>query len=320
MFTYTVRRLALVLVTLLGVSLLLFLLMHIAPGGPETILIGEDMPPEMAERIRIGLGLHRPIHVRYLIWLSNIARGDFGRSFKTGHPVLPLVMETLPRTVVLGLAALIFSVAISIVVGVISAVRQYSAFDHGVTLVSFMGISMPNFWLGLMFMMFFGFRLGWFPISGTGTIGMQSGTLQFYLDRLHHLVLPAVVLGTARMAALVRYSRSSMLEVMRMDYIRTARAKGLHERVVIYKHALRNALMPIVTIIGLSLRFLVSGSVLVESVFAYSGVGRLAVHSVFQRDYPVIMGVNMMISVVVLMANLLTDLAYAVVDPRIRYD
>ena len=319
MLQYTVRRLGLVILSLVGVSMLLYGLMHLAPGGPEAVLLGEDINPHAAAQIRIALGLHRPIYVQYYYWARNMITGDMGLSYRTGYPVANLIARTLPNTIILGFSALAFSISVSVVIGVMAAIRQYSLFDHGATIFSFTWISMPNFWFGLLCMMYFGYMLGWFPISGTRTIGLTPGTLNYYLDRAHHLVLPVIVLGMARLASLVRYTRSSMLDIMHSDFIRTARAKGLSERTVIYKHALRNALVTVVTVVGLSLRFLVSGSVIVESVFAYNGIGRSAVHAVFERDYPLIMGINMMIAVVVLLANLITDLAYALVDPRITY-
>lgn len=320
MGSYILQRLFLAVLTLVGVSILIFMIMNLAPGGPEMVLIGEDMPPELAERMRIRLGLHEPIHIRYLKWAQASFQGDFGYSFRTGHPVLPVVYNNLKRTLLLSMVALLFSVIVSVVIGVVSAVKQYSLFDQMGSLVSFMGISIANFWLGLMLMLLFGFRLGWLPISGSGTIGLESGTLGYYVDRASYLILPGFALGFQRLAELVRYCRSSVLEVLKMDYIQTARAKGLHERVVIYKHALRNALISIVTVIGLSIRFIVGGSVVIESVFAYSGVGRLTTVAVYNRDYPIIMAVGILIAVVVLLGNLFTDLTYAYIDPRIRYN
>ncbi len=320
MSSYIIKRLGLAVLTLVGVSVLIFTIINLAPGGPEVVLVGEDMNPALAERMRIRLGLHQPVYVRYFRWVAACLQGDFGYSFRTGHPVLPVVLHNLQRTLVLTIGALVLSVAVSIVVGVISAVKQYSLFDQLASVVAFMGISVANFWLGLMLMLIFGFHLGWFPISGSGTVGMEGGTVAYYLDRARHLVLPVLALGFMRLAELVRYARSGMLEVLGQDYVRTARAKGLSERVVIYKHALRNAMISVVTVIGLSIRFLVGGSVVIEEVFAYSGVGRLTASAVYDRDFPIVMGVCLMISVVVLAGNLLTDLAYALVDPRIRFD
>ncbi len=320
MSNYIVKRLGLAILTLVGVSILIFAIINLAPGGPEVVMVGEDMSPQLAERMRIRLGLHEPIHVRYGRWMWTTLQGDFGYSFRTGHPVLPVVMQNLNRTLVLTLSALVFSVVVSIVVGVVSAVRPYSLFDQFASLIAFMGISMANFWLGLMLMLIFGFHLGWLPISGSGTVGMDSGTFAYYLDRARYLVLPVFALGFMRLAVLVRFARSGMLEVLGQDFVRTARAKGLPERVVVYQHALRNAMISLVTVIGLSIRFLVGGSVVIEEVFAYSGVGRLTASAVYDRDFPIVMGVCLMVSVVVLAGNLLTDVAYAYVDPRIRFD
>ncbi len=320
MSNYIVKRLGLAILTLVGVSILIFAIINLAPGGPEVVMVGEDMSPQLAERMRIRLGLHEPIHVRYVRWMWTTLQGDFGFSFRTGHPVLPVVMQNLNRTLVLTFSALVFSVVVSIVVGVVSAVRPYSLFDQFASLIAFMGISMANFWLGLMLMLVFGFHLGWLPISGSGTVGMDSGTFAYYLDRARYLVLPVFALGFMRLAVLVRFARSGMLEVLGQDFVRTARAKGLPERVVVYQHALRNAMISLVTVIGLSIRFLVGGSVVIEEVFAYSGVGRLTASAVYDRDFPIVMGVCLMVSVVVLAGNLLTDVAYAYVDPRIRFD
>ncbi len=320
MSNYIIKRMGLALLTLLGVSILIFTIINLAPGGPEVVMVGEDMDPALAERMRIRLGLHEPVYLRYFRWVTASLQGDFGYSFRTGHPVLPVVLHNLQRTLILTIGALVLSVVVSIVVGVVSAVKQYSLFDQVASLVAFMGISIANFWLGLMLMLVFGFHLGWLPISGSGTVGMESGTLAYYMDRARHLVLPVFALGFMRLAVLVRYARSGMLEVLQQDYVRTARAKGLTERVVIYKHALRNAMISVVTVIGLSIRFLVGGSVVIEEVFAYSGVGRLTASAVYDRDFPIVMAVCLMISVVVLAGNLLTDLAYALVDPRIRFD
>ncbi len=320
MSSYIIKRLGLSLLTLFGVSVLIFTIINLAPGGPEVVMVGEDMDPALAERMRIRLGLHEPVHVRYFRWVTACLQGDFGFSFRTGHPVLPVVLHNLQRTLILTISALVFSAVVAIAVGVISAVKQYSLFDQVASLIAFMGISVANFWLGLMLMLVFGFHLGWLPISGSGTVGMEAGTLEYFLDRVRHLILPVFALGFMRLAVLVRFARSGMLEVLGQDYVRTARSKGLAERTVVYKHALRNAMISVVTVIGLSIRFLVGGSVVIEEVFAYSGVGRLTASAVYDRDLPIVMGVCLMISVVVLVGNLLTDLAYAYVDPRIRFD
>jgi peptide/nickel transport system permease protein len=322
MLPYALRRIVLALPLLLGITLISFTLIHIAPGEP-TDATG-DIPitsdKEMRDRLRQEWGLDKPIHVQYWNWLTRIVQLDFGRSFAPdARPVLQKIRERLPVTLALNIAEMMIIVMLAIPIGVVSATRQYSKFDKVTTVFVFVGFATPDFWLALMLMILFGVQLGWLPISG-----LRSPTWEYLSfwrqqwDFLSHLILPIVVATFGGLAGFSRYMRQSMLEVVRQDYIQSARAKGLAEPVVIGKHALRNALLPIVTILGLSLPGLIGGSVIIESIFAIPGMGQLMVQAVFERDYPVIMGNLVIVALLTLGANLIADLTYSLVDPRIR--
>jgi peptide/nickel transport system permease protein len=283
-----------------------------------------DLNPEASAQARQMLrelyGLDKPVPVQYLHWLGRIARLDFGRSFAPdGRPVLDKIAERLPITLLLNVVELAIILLLAIPIGVLSATRQYSGFDKVTTVFVFVGFATPDFWLALLLMILFGVQLGWLPISGLRSLNWEY--LAFWSrqwDFLSHLILPIAVATFGGLAGFSRYMRQSMLEVIRQDYIQSARAKGLAESVVIGKHALRNALLPVVTILGLSLPGLIGGSVIVESIFAIPGMGQLMVQSVFQRDYPVIMGNLVIVATLTLVANLIADVAYGLVDPRIR--
>jgi peptide/nickel transport system permease protein len=313
--SYLLRRLGFAALMLVGVSLILFVIMQLAPGGPEAVLIGGEFSAEAAAQIRARLGLDRPIAVQYVTWASAAVRGDLGRSFKTGDPVARLIAERLGPTLQLTGAALLFAVVVAIPLGVLAAVRRGTTWDILGSAVSLFGVSFPSFWLGIMLILLFSEAVPWLPPSGLAEYGRESDVV----SRVRHAILPTLTLGLIQMAAVMRFTRSSLLEALRQDYVRTARAKGLADARVVWRHALRNALIPVVTVIGLSLPTLVGGAVLTETVFAWPGLGRLAVGAVFERDYPVIMGVNLVVAAVVITANLLTDLAYTVLDPRISY-
>ena len=312
---YVLRRLGFAALMLVGVSMILFVIMRLAPGGPEAVLIGGEFSAEAAAQIRARLGLDRPLALQYATWAGAALRGDLGRSFKTGDPVATLIADRLPPTLQLTGGALLFAIAVAIPLGVLAAVRRGTAWDTLGSAVSLFGVSFPSFWLGIMLILLFSEALPWLPPSGLAEYGREGDLL----SRLRHAVLPTLTLGLIQMAAVMRFTRSSLLEALRQDYVRTARAKGLADGRVVWRHALRNALIPVVTVIGLSLPTLVGGAVLTETVFAWPGIGRLAVGAVFERDYPVIMGVNLVVAAVVITANLLTDLAYTVIDPRISY-
>lgn len=315
MRAYVLRRMGQSLILLFLISVLVFFLIHAAPGGPA-LLLNPELGKEEALALERELGLNRPIYAQYLTWLGNLVHGNFGTSFMKGLPVTTLVMERLGATMYLMLAALILGVTLAIPLGVISAVKRYSVVDYCGTVFSFFGLAIPPFWYGIMLILLFSVSLRWLPSGGMYTVGAGFSLR----DRLLHLILPALVLGTTTMAQLMRYTRSSMLTVLTQDYVRTARAKGLAERVVVYRHALRNAMIPVITVLGLQLPRLVGGAAITETIFGWPGMGRLAVDAAFQRDYLVIMGVTIVVSVVVVLANLLVDLCYALVDPRIRLD
>jgi len=322
MILYAARRLVLALPLLLGITFVSFVVIHLAPGDPTQPITGGDLGAgsDVTKILIKEYELDKPLHVQYWKWLSRLVRLDFGRSFSPdGRPVLTKISERLPVTLLLNVVEMLIIVAIAVPVGVMSATRQYSVFDKVTTIFVFVGFATPDFWLALLLMILFGVQLGWLPISGLRSLNWEY--LSFWgqqTDFLAHLCLPILVATFGGLAGFSRYMRQSMLEVVRQDYIQTARAKGLVERVVIGKHALRNAMLPIVTILGLSLPGLIGGSVIVESIFAIPGMGQLMVQAVFERDYPVIMGNLVIVAVLTLMANLLADLSYGLVDPRIR--
>jgi len=323
MFGYALRRLILAIPLLIGITFVSFLVIHLAPGEPVESTVGESSTQsdaKLRERLREIYGLDKPLHVQYWNWVTRLARLDFGRSFSPdARPVLQKIGERLPITLLLNIVELLIIVTLAIPIGVLSATRQYSTFDKITTVFVFVGFATPDFWLALMLMIVFGVQLGWLPISG-----LRSPTWEYLAfwkqqwDFLAHLVLPILVATFGGLAGFSRYMRQSMLDVVRQDYIQSARAKGLPERVVIGKHALRNALLPIVTVLGLSLPGLIGGSVIVESIFAIPGMGQLMVQAVFERDYPVIMGNLVIVATLTLVANLIADLTYSLVDPRIR--
>ncbi|HMH53366.1 MAG TPA: ABC transporter permease [Candidatus Acidoferrum sp.] len=323
MLWYALRRLVLALPLLVGITFISFAVIHLAPGEPVDVTGGTMNTKSSAQArqlLREMYGLDQPIAVQYWNWLGRIARLDFGRSFAPdGRPVLHKIGERLPVTLMLNIVELLIIVALAIPIGMASATRQYSVFDKVTTVFVFVGFATPDFWLALLLMILFGVELGWLPISGLRSLNWEymSGWRQHW-DFVSHLVLPILVATFGGLAGFSRYMRQSMLEVIRQDYIQSARAKGLSERVVIGKHALRNAMLPLVTILGLSLPGLIGGSVIVESIFAIPGMGQLMVQAVFERDYPVIMGNLVVVAVLTLVANLLADVAYGLVDPRIR--
>jgi peptide/nickel transport system permease protein len=313
--SYLIRRLLQTAVLLVVVSLVVFALVTQAPGGPG-ILLDRNMGPAEVAQMRAILGLDQPLHVQYLRWLGQVLRGNLGVSYQVGVPVREVIAQMLPNTLLLSAAALVLTVVVAIPAGVVSAARPYSAADHTVTFLALFGVSVPTFWYGLMLIVLFSVFLGWLPPGGMQTLGSPPSAW----DMARHLVMPAVVLGTANMALVARYTRSSTLDVLRQDYVRTARAKGLPESAVLYRHAFRNALLTVVTVVGLQLPRLVGGAAITETVFAWPGMGSLAVRAAFERDYPMIMGITLVISAVVALSSLLVDLLYGWIDPRIRYD
>lgn len=315
MASFILRRILMAIPLLIGITLLSFLLIKLAPGDPGSMLLDPQIRAADLAGFKERYGLNDPIHVQYFRWLGNMLQGEFGTSLiKQGTPVSEMILERLPNTLLLMIVSTIIAIVISIPIGVLSARKQYSLTDYSVTFLSFIGLATPNFWIGLMLLMVFAVHLGWFPTGGVATLNAPYSLW----DRIHHLILPAFVLATADMAGLTRYTRTSMLEVLKQDYIRTARAKGFKERKVVYGHGLRNALIPFVTIFGLMLPSFIGGAVIVEKIFSWPGIGQLFIDSAFQRDYPVLMAMTVIASSLVVIGNLLADLLYAVVDPRIE--
>ncbi len=307
MLRYMVVRLSQGMVVLFLVSVTVFAILQLAPGDPVDLIVGEaQMTAEQREEIRRFWGLDRPPYIQYFSWLGNILQGDFGRSVNMGGlPVSRLLATAAPATLKLNALAFFFSVLVAIPAGIISAVRRYSVFDHASMLLSTFGIALPGFWVGLMLIVLFSQRLGWLP-----PYGMQSWK---------SYVLPVAVLATEQTALIARVMRSTTLEVMAQDYVTTARAKGLAERIVLLRHVVRNALLPVVTVLGYRLSFLLSGTVVIETIFAWPGIGRLLINAIFRRDYQVVQTIVLLSAALIILINLLTDLIYAYVDPRIRY-
>ena len=321
MTRYVLRRLAGAAPLVLGIATIIFFLINLAPGGPIDLIIAPGVSQEVREQMIRNFGFDRPLHVQYFRWLTSMLTGDFGYSISYSMDVKSVLLDFLPNTLVLSLCALVTAFFFGIVLGTVQAVRQYSLLDSGLSVTLLFFYSMPSFWLALMLMLIFGLTLGWFPISGTGSTGAEFlPPLARLVDRLRHLALPTLSLALVLMAGIARYMRGSVLEVVRQDFVRTAHAKGLPERVVVFKHALRNALIPIITLVGLYLPFLFSGTVFIEYVFSWPGMGRAIVGAIFQRDYALVMAGTFFFASMVVVANLVADILYAVVDPRIRYE
>ncbi|MBN1929489.1 MAG: ABC transporter permease [Chlorobiaceae bacterium] len=320
MFRYILKRLLIAVPLVFGVLTLTFFIIRLAPGDPAAFFIQPGISPNVAEQIRQQYGLNDPLPVQYVKWLANVLQGDFGRSFsRAQQPVVEVILEALPVTMTIAVLTLVANFVFGIVIGVISAVRQNSFLDRFLTVTALFFYSMPEFWFALMMIILFALKLPLFPVSGLNEVGAESyGAFGFVMDRIWHLVLPVTVLSINGAAGIARYVRGSMLEVIRQDYIRTARAKGLSERVVILKHALRNALLPVITLMGSSLPFIFSGALFIEVIFAFPGMGRVTVEAIFARDYPLIIANTFVSGVMIVLGNLLADVLYAVVDPRIK--
>jgi len=317
---YIINRLLQLIPILIGVSLISFFVMHLAPGDPTQLFADPSVRPEELIRIRANWGLDKPLMVQYLYWLKNAIRGDFGVAYMINRPVSEVIFERLPATLLLMVSSMLLTLLLAIPLGVISAIKKNSWIDNFVTIFSFAGMSTPSFWLALMLMLLFSVNLGILPAVGMyDTLSESRGILFRSLDLLRHLVLPVLTMTLVSLAGLTRYQRAAMLEVLSQDFIRVARAKGLSEGAVLFKHALRNALIPTVTILGLSLPDLFGGAFIIETVFAWPGMGRLGVTAVFSRNYPLIMGIVIFSAVLIVIGNLLADIGYAIVDPRIRY-
>jgi len=303
---YIIYRLVLTVFVLLGVSLVVFFMIRLIPGDPADLLADQWATEEDIEKLRRDMGLDKQITVQYLLFMDNLRRGDLGNSVITKVPVAEEIRARLPNTLKLAVIGTMIAVVIGSLAGTIAAVKPYSLFDNVSMILALSGVSTPAFWLGLMLMLFFSVKLGWFPCVGAGTP--------------KHLVLPSLTLGLLSAGVIARQSRSSMLQTLQEEYIVTARSKGLHERVVVYRHALKNALIPVVTIVGLQFGRLLGGTVLVESVFSWPGMGRLLVDAIFTRDYPIIQGAVLVFATTFALVNLAVDLLYGALDPRIRYE
>jgi peptide/nickel transport system permease protein len=317
MATYILRRLLISIPVLLGITMLTFVAYNLAPGDPIDAMVDPSvsMDPVDLQNLRESLGLDQPMIVRYGLWLGEALKGNLGFSYRTGEAVSQRIADRLPNTLQLTLAALLVAIGLGIPLGILSALRQYSRLDYFLTFFAFSGISIPSFFLALGAIYILALKLKLFPSHGMGDPDSEI----YFVTRLHHLLLPALVLGLDRVASFLRYTRSSMLEVLSQDYMTTAKAKGLAARERVWRHGFRNALISVITIVGLSLPALFGGSVIVETIFAWPGMGQMAITAVTQRDYPVLMGVALVTSIAVLISNLLADIAYAWADPRIRY-
>lgn len=311
MYQYVLRRLVAAIPTLLGVLVVVFFVVHLIPGDPIAAMLGDAATSEQLELTRQQYGFDRPLHEQFLIFLRNYVAGDMGTSIRTRRPVVVEISSRFPHTLQLAFGGILIAVVLGVPLGVVSAVRRGSLIDLASLIISTAGVAAPIFWIGLLLSMLFATHLGWFPSIGAGRPGDPASTLRA-------LVLPAFSLGFAGMALIARMTRSSMLEVLQEDYIRTAKAKGLKEQFVVYKHALKNAANPIITIIGLNFGYLLGGTVLIETVYARPGVGKLLVDAIIARDYPIVQGVTFAIAVGFILVNLVTDLIYSVVDPRVR--
>lgn len=320
MYKYIIRRILIFIPMLFMLTVIVFGLSKAAPGDAFTGRLDPTVDQEVYEEQREAAGLNEGVHVQYFRWLGAMLRGDFGKSlYYNGRSVAELINDRILNTVYLGVFSSALTLVVAIPIGIYSARKPYSLLDYSATTFGFLGLAIPNFFFGLVAIYIFAINLGWFPSQGTISSNDLTG-LAALADRLHHLVLPGTTLGLASTASYMRYMRSEVLDVLGSDYIRTARAKGLHERSVLYKHTLRNALIPIITLMGFELGVLLSGAVITEKVFNYPGLGTLFLQSILNRDYPIVMAINLLLGVFILVGNLLADIFYSIVDPRIRYE
>ena len=317
MIKYTIKRLLIAIPVFLGITFIVFFLVNIAPGGPLDIMASSgELSQSDLEALRVSLGLDKPIIVRYFIWLGELFQGDLGTSYRTSQEVSLMIGQRLQASLVLTGTGIVMAIIIGVPLGIISAYKPYSKWDSLANFIAFLGSSVPNFFLSLILIYVISVKLGWLPTSGMYS---TSGNREFG-DLVQHLILPAIVCGIQPIGNYIKQTRASVMEVLNEEYIKTARSKGLKENIIVVKHAFRNALIPVVTSISLSIPFLIGGAVVTEQIFAWPGIGSLMVTAINNRDYPVIMGVTVLISVVVLVANLILDLIYAKLDPRISYD
>ncbi|MDK2823475.1 MAG: peptide/nickel transport system permease protein [Clostridia bacterium] len=334
MLNYIIKRLLMLIPVLVGVSLLAFSIIHLIPGDPARIILGERATEASILALQEKLGLNQPLYIQFLTFLKNILKGDLGTSIITNEKVSYELLTSFAATLELTFVAMIIAIVVGIAAGTIAAIRQYSIFDNISMIGALVGVSMPIFWLGLLMIWAFAYKLGWFPASGRLDVALNvprithillidsllNGNFQAFKNTLWHLAMPSLALATIPMAIIARMTRSSMLEVMKQDYIRTARAKGLPEKIIIFKHAIKNAFLPVITVIGLQVGLLLGGAVMTETVFSYPGLGRRLYIAIMARDYPVVQGGILLISVCFVLVNLIVDLTYSFIDPRIKLD
>ncbi len=309
---YIIKRILNIFPVLIVVSIMVFSMIHLVPGDPVLLMVGQEAGQETIDMWREKLHLNKPIYVQYYIWVTKALRGDFGNSYKDNEPVTKMILDKLPATLILTISSAIIALLISIPAGIISAVKKNTVIDYLATLFAMVGISVPSFWLGMMLILFFSCYLQWLPSFG------YINPFSDFLASLKHLILPSIALGMAMAGSVTRYTRSGMLEELSKDYLNTARAKGLPENVVIYKHAFKNALIQVITIVGLYFGWLLGGAIVVEQVFAWPGIGQLIVEAIFSRDYQVVQAVILFIALCFVIINLIVDIAYCLIDPRIR--
>ena len=314
MTQYILRRLIQSLFIIWGCATLVFFMLRLIPGDPVVQMLGPEYTPEAAEALRVKLGLDEPFHIQYLRWFGNVLTGDLGGSIATGETVADIIATGLPKTLSLATLSFLIAATIAVPAGIVAALRRNSVFDYGASIIAFVGVSMPSFWFGILLILIFAVRLRWLP-----AIGYAELTEDGFVDWLERLILPSLAIGAGYSAILMRFVRAGLLEVLGSDYVRTARAKGVREHAVVLRHALRNSLIPVVTVIGIQLALLLSGAVVIETVFSIRGIGRILVGAIFDRDYPIVQGVILLIAVIFVLANLIVDIVYTFLDPRIRY-
>ena len=313
MGAYILRRIISLIPVLVLVGVTAFFLVHIIPGDPAAVMLGADATPQQIQELQEEMGLNRPLYVQFVVWMSKVIRGDLGESFFMGRSVTQALMERLPATISLAVVSLFIAILIGVPSGIVAAIKQNKIMDQAVMVMALIGVSLPSFWLGLTLILVFSVMLRWFPSGG------YIPLTENFLGGLRYIIMPAFALGFMQAALIARMARSSMLEVLHQDYIRTARSKGLRERLVILRHALKNAIIPVLTVIGIAFGVLLGGAIIVETVFTYPGVGRLVVKAVQRRDYTLVQGALLLISCIYVLVNLLVDILYPLLDPRIKY-
>ena len=314
MTQYIIRRLLQSVFIIWGCATLVFFMIRMIPGDPVVMMLGPEYTPEAAALIRQKLGLNESLPVQYVRWFANLATGDLGGSIATGETVAQVITTGLPKTLSLAAVSFVIALIIAVPAGIIAALKRNSVFDYGASVIAFIGVSMPSFWVGIILILIFAVHLRWLPAIGYAEIREEG-----FGEWFKRLILPSLAIGTGYSAILMRFVRAGLLEVLGSDYVRTARAKGVRERSVVLRHALRNSLIPVVTVIGIQLALLLSGAVVVETVFSIRGIGRILVGAIFDRDYPIVQGVILLVAVIFVLANLIVDIIYTFLDPRIRY-